>query len=132
MGECEVKSAKPAHRQTYDMSLLDLQSIEHGYRVGYCVVLGIARRIGGHTRRWISPSCVSYAAMTTRKRTHLRLPAPVVSSELMDEQDRTPRAGRFDMEVDVVGSGDGVNGGRHPADHKESRPRPGVGLICQL
>ena len=61
---------------------------EHSDRVGDRPLLGVRLRVGGHVRRRVAAGRVGDAAIGRREEPHLRLPAPVVTGELMDEQQR--------------------------------------------
>jgi hypothetical protein len=86
-------------------------TVEHGDRVGNRPVLavggGIVRRVG----RRVAARRVGDALVGPGEEPDLRLPAPVVSGELMDEQQRSAGPGDLGMQPDAVVSPDRVRHG---------------------
>jgi hypothetical protein len=87
-------------------------AVQHGDRVGDRAVLAVAMRIGRDVRRRVAARGVRDAAVAGREVPHLRLPAAVVTGELVDEQQRLASAGDLGVQGDAVVS----------VDHGHDRP----------
>jgi len=100
--ERQVQRGEAAHRQADHVRLADLEAVEHSDRVGDRPLLGVRLRVGGHVRRGVAAGRVGDAAIGRREEPHLRLPAPVVAGELVDEQERLALAGLLGVQLHAV------------------------------
>ena len=97
-----MKRGEAAHRQADDMSLVDLQRIEHRADVVARAILRIFflifRDIGGR----IAARVEGDAAVVLREVTDLLLPGAKVAGKFMDEDDRNAFAGLLVIELHSV------------------------------
>ena len=84
----EVKRGKSAHRKPDDMRLVDLELVEHVYRVIDRAPLRIFLDRIRNLRWRIAARIVGDAAVAAGEIADLKLPGAIVAGEFMDEQDR--------------------------------------------
>ena len=101
--ERQVQRGEAAHGQADHVRPADAQAVQHRDRVGDRALLGVGRRVGGHVRRRVAAGRVGHAAVAAGEEPDLRLPAPVVAGELVDEQQRLA-AGRCSSACSVTPS----------------------------
>ena len=97
-----MEGSEAAHRQANDMRPLDASRSDDGSDVVGGVVLGVGRTFLGNIRRWVAPCAVGHAPVPPGEEPDLRFPAPVVASELVDENDREARSGLLVVQPDTV------------------------------
>ena len=91
----EMKRREAPHGKAHDMSPLDLELIQHIARVVDRAPLRVHLDRFRHIRRRISARIESNAAIPACKVAHLQFPAPVITRELVNEEDGTPGATVF-------------------------------------
>jgi hypothetical protein len=79
--------------------------VEDRESIGHCQVLRIRGGLSRDVGRWISTSVVRDASAAPGKPADLGFPAAMVSSELVDEQDRFPCPNVLEIEVDSIVGG---------------------------
>ncbi len=85
----EVKGGEATHRESNDVSTIDLEVIEHGQRIRHRPELREGSTVIGNVRRGVATGCVRDALVTPREAGYLRFPAAVIAGELVNEQDRS-------------------------------------------
>jgi hypothetical protein len=103
MVERDLQGGIAAHRQADEMRALDSKMVECGDAIAHHMQIGIGLRIGRHVGRRIAARGISDAAMALAEFAHLRLPAAMVGSEFVHEQDRRARSGFLVIQLHVVG-----------------------------
>src|SRR5580704_346312 len=98
----EMQRRKTAHRQTDDVSLVDLEVIEDVDGVIDRAPLRVHRDGVRNVGRRIAARIVCDAAIATAKIAHLHFPRAVVAGKLMDEEDRAAGAGIFVIESHAI------------------------------
>src|SRR5262249_27193823 len=73
-GEAEMARRETAHRKPDNVSLVDLQRVEHGTNIVACSILRVTLPLSRHVRRWVSPRIVGDAAISARKIANLWFP----------------------------------------------------------
>src|SRR4029079_18537032 len=102
VSEAEMKRAEAARRQADNMSLVDLQSIEHRANVIARALLRIFflvfRDVGGR----IAARVEGDAAIVLREMTDLLLPRAAIAGKFVHKDNRNPFAGFFVIELHSV------------------------------
>ena len=84
------RAPEATHRQPDDVGPLDPQSVKHRQSVGDRPLLGVGIELTRDVRRRVAARRVDDGPIATAEMVDLGLPAPVISGELVDEQDRVP------------------------------------------
>ncbi len=98
----QVQRGEAAHGQADRVGLVDAQAVQHRDRVGDRAGLRVGARIGGHLRGRVPARRVGDAAVAGREEPDLRLPAPVIAGELVDEQQRLAQPGLLGVQRHAV------------------------------
>ena len=107
----QVQGGEAAHGQADRVGAVDAQAVQHRDRVGDRAGLRIGLRLCGHLRRQVPARRVGDAPVGRGEVPDLRLPAPVVAGELVDEQQRLALAGFLGVQRHAVVGHDP----RHPS-----------------
>ena len=102
MAEAIVQRGEPAHRQSDNMRLVDLQMIQHRPDVVRRSCLRILRHILGHIGWWIATRIVGNGTITLAEMPHLRLPASIIAGVFVHEDNWPARAGFFVVKAHSV------------------------------
>lgn len=113
VGEAEMQSREPAHRNANDMRLHDFEPVEQAANVLARPLLRVSFLTLGNVRRWVTASVVGDAAVAPREKAQLRLVAVEVAGEFMDEHDRRASTGFLIIEFDAI-VGDDLRHGPSP------------------
>ena len=81
------------------MGAVDAAMADHGRDIGDSLGLAVVVDAVGNIGRGVSAGIERDAAMGWREMSDLRFPVPMIASELVDEDDRRPVAGRLDVEL---------------------------------
>ncbi len=100
--ETKVKRRERPHRKTHNVSLVDLQRIEHGPNVVAGTLLRILGKILRYVRRRITPRVECDAAIAVAKMLHLHLVRTTVAGKFVRKDDRGARACVLVIELDPV------------------------------
>src|SRR5262245_5823228 len=96
------------------MRALDAERVEHAANVVAGALLRVALDVLGNVRWRIAARIVGDAAVAAREMPELRLPAPVVPREFVDEDHRRAAARLFVIKLDAVVGRDGWHAARLP------------------
>src|SRR6185312_4286401 len=102
MAQSEMQRGEAAHREPHDMRAVDAQMVEHRGNVVGGTRLRIGTRALGHIGGRIAPGVEGNAAITLAEMTELRLPAPEIAGEFVDEDDWRSVAGLLVVKADSV------------------------------
>src|SRR5271167_1065128 len=94
-----MKRRKRAHAQAHHMRAFHAEMRQHRGDVAGGVVLSVRRVILGNVGGRIAASVEGYASVIAREPADLRLPLPVVRTELMDKDERMAGSGLFEVEL---------------------------------
>ncbi len=84
------------------MGPFNVGRVHHGQGILDRPILGISVRIGRNVRRWITPGGIGYASVSSSEVMHLRIPASMVTRELVDEKDRRTATSNLNVESHLV------------------------------
>ena len=98
----EMQRSEAAHRQSDDVRAVDAGRVHHGDDVVDRRLLRIAFEGLRHVRRREPARAEGDAAMAAREVPHLRFPAPVIAAEFVDEDNGSPGAGLFVVQLQPV------------------------------
>ena len=102
VAKSDVEGAEAAHREADDVGLCDPQVIEDGDGIGDGAGLRVRGLVAGHIGGRVAAGVVGDAAIAPAEGADLGLPAAIVAGELMDEEQRRPRAGLFVVELHAI------------------------------
>src|SRR3954452_15771640 len=101
--QASMQNGEAAHGQAYQMSPGQAGAVHDVENVIRRARLRVGRYVLGDFRRWKSARSEGQTLVTPREEAHLRLPAPVVAAELMDEDDWRAGSSRLIMQLHAIG-----------------------------
>src|SRR5262249_461275 len=100
--KAEVKCRKSTHRETDNMSLVNIERIKHSANVVTRALLRIALAVAGHIRGWIAARIKGHTAVIFRKVANLLFVRAVVAGKFVNKNNRDAFASFFVIELDSI------------------------------
>src|SRR3974390_953395 len=102
MIERDLQSCIAAHRQAADVCAFNLEVIEHSDTIAHNVLVAVGPPVGRYVRRQVTTRGIGDATIALAEFTQLWLPAAMVASEFVQEQERRALPHLFVIEPHVV------------------------------
>ena len=93
VAEPEMQRREPAHREADDMRLLDPHGVQDSCNIVCGSCLGVGGRVGRDVAGRIAAGIISHRPVAPPEMAELQIPAPAVTGEFMDKDQRCAGSG---------------------------------------